>query len=341
MNFNEKIEQINKKIINNTILDSIITETFIDDEEIEKAYDYFYNHNIEVILSDFEDIEDNNKFSYLGDSVKIYMRQIHNIPLLTQEQEIYLFKRYLSGDLNAKNKLVESNLRLVTAIARKYIGKSSLGFLDLVQEGNIGLYKAVDKFDYTKGFKFSTYATYWVRQAISRAIADQSRTIRTPVHVVEALSKISKAKAELYQLYGRKPTDTEISIATGIPIEKINLYLDASRIPLSIDKPLTEDEDADMTEIIPDKNMFSPEELILKEATKQSILDILDSLTEREKTVIIMRFGLEDGIGHTLTDIGEAIGVTRERARQIEMKAMQKLRNPVRANQIKEQFVNY
>ena len=253
---------------------------------------------------------------------------------------MYLAKRIKDGDESAKNKLIESNLRLVASVARKYIGKSSLTFLDLVQEGNIGLIKAIDKYDYTKGYKFSTYAHYWIRQAITRAIADQSRTIRTPVHVVEALSKIAKAKTELYQKFNRKPTNAEIAEVTGISEEKLNLYTSASKSLISLDKPITDDDEADMTDIIPDMRISTPEEEWLATERKKSIMEILNTLSDREKTVIMLRFGLEDGTNHTLKEIGKVLGVTRERARQIEEKAMQKLRNPVRANQLKEKILD-
>lgn len=341
MTFEEKIEKLIKKSKQNEIKDTDITEIFTTEEEIEEAYNVLYEKNIQISLPDFdEESEDDLKFSSVSDSAKIYMRQIHTIPLLSPEQELYLAKRVADGDINAKNKLVESNLRLVASIARKYIGKSSLSFLDLVQEGNLGLYKAVDKYDYKKGFKFSTYATYWVRQSIGRAIADQGKTVRTPVHVMEALLKINKAKAELTQKYGHIPSDKEISEATEIPIDKIHLYTASSKALLSIDKPLADDDDVDMTDIIPDVNQETPEDVMRKNATKEAVEDILNTLSEREKTVIQLRFGIEDGIGHTLDDIGKVLGVTRERARQIEAKAMQKLRNPLRANQLKERILD-
>ena len=341
MNFEKSIEELLKLVKNNSIEDSVISDFFDSDEDIEKAYNYLYENGIDVIISNFDsESNDDLKFSSVSDSVKIYMRQIHTIPLLSPEQELYLAKKVADGDEVAKNKLVEANLRLVASIARKYIGKSSLTFLDLIQEGNLGLIKAAEKYDYTRGYKFSTYATYWIRQAISRAIADQSHTIRTPVHVVEALSKISKAKSELYQTLGHKPSTEEIAMATGLTVDKIELYTDASRAPLSIDKPLTEDDEADMTDIIPDNNMKSPEEILAEKTRKESIDEILDTLSEREKRVIILRYGLEDGIGRTLDDVGKDLGVTRERARQIAEIAMRKLRNPLRAQALKERILN-
>ena len=335
--FDKKIQTLIENVKDNKIKDEVIVKTFDSDEDIEKAYNVLYETGIEIILPDFdEDCDDDLKFSSVSDSVKIYMRQIHTIPLLSPEQEIYLAKRIKDGDEAAKNKLIESNLRLVASIARRYIGKSNLSFLDLIQEGNLGLIRAIDKYDLSKGYKFSTYATYWIRQGITRAIADQSHIIRTPVHVVEALSKISKVKTALFQELGREPSIEEIAEATNLSIEKINSYTTASKNLLSLDKPLTEDDDADMTEIIPDANQRNPEEELLAVSTRDAILTILDTLSEREKTVVSMRFGLEDGIGHTLEDIGKTLGVTRERARQIETKAMRKLRQPLRANALKE-----
>ena len=341
MTFKEKFEKFISEIKDNKVKDSKITEIFTTDEEIEQAYNSLYEMGIDIILPDFdEELNDDLKFSSVSDSVKIYMRQIHSIPLLSPEQEAYLAKRVVDGDESAKTKLIESNLRLVAFVAKKYIGKSELSFLDLIQNGNIGLMKAVDKYDLSKGYKFSTYATYWIRQAITRAIADQSRTIRTPVHVVEALSKISKAKAVLYQEFGREPSIEEIAEHTDLTVEKVERYLAASKAPLSIDRPLTEDDDVDMTDIVPDINTPNPEEVMLNNATHDAVLQVLDTLSEREKQVIMLRYGLEDGIGHTLEDIGKTLGVTRERARQIEAKAMRKLRQPIRANALKERIAN-
>ena len=337
MTFDEKISKIIKEATDSTIQESVITEAFESDEDIEKAYDVLYEANIQIILPDFdEESRDELKFSSIPDSAKLYMREIHTIPLLSPEQELYLAKRVADGDVAAKDKLIVSNLRLSASIARKYIGKSNLGFLDLVQEGNIGLIKAAEKFDYTKGWKFSTFATYWIRQGITRAMADQSRTIRTPVHVVEALSKISKAKTELTQKLNRKPTQAEIAEATGLTEEKVKTYSAASKALLSLDKTLTDEEDADLTDIIPDGNQPTPEEVMRTNATKEAVNEILGSLSEREQKVIRMRFGLDDGVQRTLKDIGAELGVTRERVRQIESKAMQKLRNPIRANRLKE-----
>lgn len=340
MTFEEKIDKIVREAKNGVVEDSIITDNFDTDEDIEKAYNALYEADIQIALSDFdEESNDDLKFKSVTDSVKIYMRQIHTIPLLSPEQELYLAKRIADGDQAARNKLIESNLRLVASIARKYIGKSTIPFLDLVQEGNKGLIKAVDTYDYTTGNKFSTYAYYWIRQAITRAIADQNNTIRTPVHVVEALSKISKAKAELTQTLGRKPTVAEIAKATDLTEEKVITYSAARKNPLSIDKTLTDEDDADLTDIIPDTNQETPEEAVRRAVTRELIDEVLDTLSEREKIIIVKRFGLDDGVAHTLKDIGEELGVTRERIRQIEEKAMRKLRNPIRANQLKERIM--
>lgn len=339
MTFEEKIDKIIKEAKNGIVEDSVITDNFNTDEDIEKAYNALYEADIQIALSDFdEESNDDLKFKSVADSVKIYMRQIHAIPLLSPEQELYLAKRIKDGDSVAREKLIESNLRLVASIAKTYIGKSSLQFLDLIQEGNTGLIKAADTYDYTTGNKFSTYAYYWIRQAITRAIADQHNTIRTPVHVVEALSKISKAKAKLTQTLGRKPTIAEIAEATGLTEEKIVIYNAASKNPLSIDKTLTSEDDADLTDIIPDVNQKTPEETARYNITKELVDEVLDTLPERERRIIELRFGLKDGVAHTLKEIGEEFGVTRERIRQIEGKAMQKLRNPIRANQLKERI---
>lgn len=269
------------------------------------------------------------------DITTIYMNQIHQIPLLTQEEEYSLAERAAQGDENAKQKLVESNLRLVASIAHSYIGKSSLSYLDLIQNGNIGLMRAADKYDYTKGFKFGTYATYWIKQAISRAIADQSRTIRTPVHVVEGLSKIKKAKEELTQDLGRNPTDAEIAERTGLSIDKVNLYSEASVTPLSIDVPVDDEDETDMGDLIAD-TADTPTESLDKKIMNEAINNILNTLTERERNVIKLRFGLEDGITHTLEDTGKRLGMTRERARQIEDIALRKMQQPMRLKKLEE-----
>lgn len=340
MTFEEKIAKIIKEAENDTIQESVITNAFDSDEDIDKAYDVLFEAGIQIILPDFdEDSGDDLSHLPVADSAKIYIRQIHTIPLLSPEQELYLAKRLReNNDKNARETLINSNLRLVAHIARKYVGKSNLNFLDLVQEGNIGLMKAVDKYDYTKGFKFSTFATYWIRQGITRAIADQNNTIRTPVHVVEALSKIAKAKTELTQRYGRVPTDEEIAKATGLTVEKLHTYAAASKNPLSIDKTLTDEEDADLTDIIPDVNQPTPEEALRTKVTRELVDEVLDSLDPREKKIIQLRWGLIDGTQHTLKSIGEEFNVTRERIRQIEEKAMRKLKNPIRMKQLKERI---
>lgn len=337
MTFEEKMSKILSTTKDGKIDDSLIFDNFESEDEIEKAYNYCYENGIEISFPDYDvNSKDNLKFSSVSDSTKIYLRQIHTIPLLTPEQELYLAKRVADGDIAAKNKLIESNLRLVASIARTYVGKCGISYLDLIQEGNLGLYRAIDKYDYTRGFKFSTYATYWIKQTISRAIADQSKIIRTPVHVVEALSKISKANAELTQLLNREPTKEELAAKTGLSLEKIKIYTEASQNPLSLDKTILDDNDTDLTDIVADNNQKTPEEALMQDSIRKGIFEVLNSLSEREQIVVKMRFGLEDGVGHTLDDIGKALGVTRERARQIEDVAMRKLRNPLRANQLRE-----
>lgn len=342
MTFEEKFQRLVEKASknNNTIEDSDITELFTSDEEIEKAYDMLYEQNIDVSINEDLSLLDEVKVSGSSDAARIYMNQIHAIPLLTPDQELYLAKRAHEGDQCAKDKLVESNLRLVAAIARKYVGKCSLSFLDLVQEGNIGLMKAVDKYDCSRGFKFSTYATYWIRQAMTRAIADQSRTIRTPVHIVEMLTKIKKTEANLTQELGHTPTFEEIGKELGLSAEEVGEYKEIDNTPISIDVPLKDDGEADLTDIVPDTNAKNPEQNVLADATKESVLEILDTLSEKEKHVISLRFGLEDGHALTLEEIGKTMGVTRERARQIESKAMKKLRNPIRAEILKARITN-
>lgn len=342
MTFEEKIEKIIKEAKDNTVQESVITEAFESDEDIDKAYDVLFDADVQVILPDFDEESGDDLTSLpVADSAKIYMRQIHTIPLLSPEQELYLAKRYKDrGDADARTSLINSNLRLVAYIARKYIGKSSLSFLDLVQEGNIGLMKAVDKYDYTKGFRFSTFATYWIRQGITRAIADQNNTIRTPVHVVEALSKIAKAKADLTQQLGRKPTEEELASATGLTLEKLHTYSAAGKNPISIDKTLTDEEDADLTDIIPDMNQPTPEEALRAKVTRELVDEVLSTLTDREQKIIKLRWGLIDGTQHTLKSIGEEFNVTRERIRQIEEKTMRKLKNPIRVKQLKERIMD-
>ncbi len=271
----------------------------------------------------------------VGDPVRMYLREIGKIPLLTPEEEVELAKRVEAGDEEAKKKLIEANLRLVVSIAKKYIGRGML-FLDLIQEGNLGLIRAVEKFDYRKGYKFSTYATWWIRQAITRAIADQARTIRIPVHMVETINKIIRVSRQLAQKLGREPTPEDVAKEIGIPVEKIEEIRRISQEPISLETPIGEEEDSQLGDFIEDKEIPSPEESAANKLLKERLEELLNELTEREREVLKLRFGLEDGKPHTLEEVGKRFGVTRERIRQIEAKALRKLRHPMRSKKLRD-----
>jgi RNA polymerase primary sigma factor len=260
-----------------------------------------------------------------ADSVRMYLKEIGRIPLLTWDEEVDLAKRIKAGDLQAKKRLAEANMRLVVSIAKKYIGRG-LDLLDLIQEGNTGLLRAVEKFDYTRGFKFSTYATWWIRQAITRAIADQARTIRIPVHMVETINKMIRTQRKLLQELGREPLPEEIAIEMGIEVEKVHHILKISQEPVSIESPVGEEEDSRLADFIEDRESVSPDEAATYELLKEHINDVLSLLTPREQRILRMRFGLDDGRSHTLEETGQEFGVTRERIRQIESKALLKLK---------------
>lgn len=259
------------------------------------------------------------------DSVRMYLREIGKIPLLTGEEEVDLAKKILNGDKRAKDRLAEANMRLVVSIAKKYIGRG-LDLLDLIQEGNTGLMRAVVKFDYTKGFKFSTYATWWIRQAITRAIADQARTIRIPVHMVETINKLIRTQRRLLQELGREPLPEEIALEMGIEVEKVNYILKIKEDTVSIEAPVGEEEDSRLADFIEDRDSVTPDEAATYQLLKENISDVLQLLTPREQKILRMRFGLDDGRSHTLEETGQEFGVTRERIRQIESKALQKLK---------------
>jgi len=269
----------------------------------------------------------------LDDSVKMYLREIGTINLLNQEQEISLARRVAEGDEDAKQKLINANLRLVVSIAKKYTGQGLL-FLDLIQEGNTGLIRAAEKFDYTKGFKFSTYATWWIKQGITRAIADQSRTIRVPVHMVETIYKVKKTSRMLMQELGRKPTEEEISERTEIPLENIVAIRKYSQIPLSLEMPIGDEESSQLGDFIEDKNLEAPEEITMRNILREELLRAMDVLTEREQMILKLRFGFDDGRPRTLEEVGRVYSVTRERIRQIEEKALRKLRHPARRSRL-------
>jgi len=271
----------------------------------------------------------------VDDPVRMYLKEIGKVPLLTAEEEVELAMRMEAGDEAAKQKLCEANLRLVVSIAKKYVGRGML-FLDLIQEGNLGLIKAVDKFDWTKGYKFSTYATWWIRQAITRSIADQARTIRIPVHMVETINKLIRISRQLLQEKGREPTPDEIAAEMGISVEKVREILKIAQEPVSLETPIGEEEDSHLGDFIPDDDAPAPAEAAAFSMLKEQLVDVLGTLTEREQKVLKLRFGLEDGRARTLEEVGKQFDVTRERIRQIEAKALRKLRHPTRSKKLKD-----
>ncbi|MBQ8956527.1 MAG: RNA polymerase sigma factor RpoD [Lachnospiraceae bacterium] len=271
----------------------------------------------------------------IEDPVRMYLKEIGKVPLLSAEEEVELAKRMELGDQDAKNKLAEANLRLVVSIAKRYVGRGML-FLDLIQEGNLGLIKAVEKFDYRKGYKFSTYATWWIRQAITRAIADQARTIRIPVHMVETINKLNRVSRQLLQEIGREPTPEEIAGEMNIPVEKVREILKISVEPVSLETPIGEEEDSHLEDFIEDDQVPVPADAAAFELLKEQLNEVLDTLTEREQKVLRLRFGLDDGKARTLEEVGRKFNVTRERIRQIEAKALRKLRHPSRSRKLKD-----
>ncbi|MEE0841178.1 MAG: RNA polymerase sigma factor RpoD [Acutalibacteraceae bacterium] len=271
----------------------------------------------------------------LDDPVKVYLREIGRVPLLSSDEEIQLAVKIAEGDEKAKRRLAEANLRLVVSIAKKYVGRG-MYFLDLIQEGNVGLIKAVDKFDYTKGFKFSTYATWWIRQAITRAIADQARTIRIPVHMVETINRLKRVQSQLLHENGYEPTEEMIAEKLDMPVERVREIMRVAQEPVSMETPIGPEEDSRLMDFIRDEDALAPDEAALKTITNEDIDGVLKTLTEREEAVIRLRFGLKDGRCHTLEEVGSEFNVTRERIRQIEAKALRKLRHPVRSNRFKD-----
>lgn len=271
----------------------------------------------------------------INDPVRMYLKEIGKIPLLTPEEEIELAKRMEKGDEEAKRRLAEANLRLVVSIAKKYVGRGML-FLDLIQEGNLGLIKAVEKFDYRKGYKFSTYATWWIRQAITRAIADQARTIRIPVHMVETINKLIRVSRQLVQELGREPTPEEIAKEMDISVERVREILKIAQEPVSLETPIGEEDDSHLGDFIEDQEVQAPADAAAFELLREQLEDVLDTLTPREQKVLRLRFGLDDGRTRTLEEVGQVFGVTRERIRQIEAKALRKLRHPMRSKRLKD-----
>ena len=294
----------------------------------------------DILLSDNEEIELINDVDILEgvsteDPVRMYLKEIGNVPLLSGDEEVELAKRVEQGDEEAKKKLTEANLRLVVSIAKKYVGRG-MPFLDLIQEGNLGLIKAVEKFDYHKGYKFSTYATWWIRQAITRAIADQARTIRIPVHMVETINKLIRVSRQLLQELGREPLPEEIAKELDMPVERVREILKISQEPVSLETPIGEEEDSHLGDFIQDDNVPVPAEAAAQTLIKEQLDEVLDTLTEREQKVLRLRFGMNDGRARTLEEVGKEFDVTRERIRQIEAKALRKLRHPSRSRKLRD-----
>ncbi len=326
-------------------------EVDFDGDQIEKFYDSLESSNIEIVEDfvpetdiDFpldvnvnEDLEASlsTEGISIDDPVKVYLKEIGRVPLLSAEEEIELATRMTNGDNYARKRLAEANLRLVVSIAKRYVGRG-MQFLDLIQEGNLGLIKAVEKFDYTKGFKFSTYATWWIRQAITRAIADQARTIRIPVHMVETINKVKKVSSQLLHKNGHDPSAEEISAELNMSVEKVREIMRVAQEPVSLETPIGEEEDSHLGDFIQDDDAPAPAEIASNTLLKEQLGDVLGTLTEREEKVLRLRFGLEDGRSRTLEEVGREFNVTRERIRQIEAKALRKLRHPSRSKRLKD-----
>lgn len=312
-------------------------------EQIEKVYAVLESMDIEVV-GDMKDMETEEEEEIdlsvpegisIDDPVRMYLKEIGKVPLLTPDEEIDLAQRIEEGEMYAKKKLAEANLRLVVSIAKRYVGRGML-FLDLIQEGNLGLIKAVEKFDYRKGYKFSTYATWWIRQAITRAIADQARTIRIPVHMVETINKLIRVSRQLLQELGREPQPEEIAKIMEMPVDKVREIMKIAQEPVSLETPIGEEEDSHLGDFIPDDEAPAPAEAAAFTMLKEQLINVLDTLTPREEKVLRLRFGLDDGRARTLEEVGKEFNVTRERIRQIEAKALRKLRHPSRSKKLKD-----
>ncbi|MBB6217899.1 RNA polymerase primary sigma factor [Anaerosolibacter carboniphilus] len=333
----------------NEIMDTL-EEIDLDKEQVEEVYDNLASMGIDIVGEqdpeiEIEDIPETEEIVDLDlsipkginidDPVRMYLKEIGKVPLLSAEEEIELAKKMEQGDEEAKRRLCEANLRLVVSIAKRYVGRGML-FLDLIQEGNLGLIKAVEKFDFRKGFKFSTYATWWIRQAITRAIADQARTIRIPVHMVETINKLIRVSRQLLQELGREPRPEEIAKEMDLPVEKVREILKISQEPVSLETPIWEEEDSHLGDFIPDDDAPAPAEAAAFSMLKEQLIEVLDTLTPREQKVLRLRFGLDDGRARTLEEVGKKFDVTRERIRQIEAKALRKLRHPSRSKKLKD-----
>ena len=334
--------------LDKTVIDEIYDTLLTNDIEIENFTEDF---SMLMNIEDDAEVEDDGvvldkdgsidvdatvpKGISVDDPVRMYLKEIGKVPLLTADEEIELAKRMEEGDEYAKMKLCEANLRLVVSIAKRYVGRGML-FLDLIQEGNLGLIKAVDKFDYRKGYKFSTYATWWIRQAITRSIADQARTIRIPVHMVETINKLIRVSRQLLQTYGREPSPEEIAKEMGITVDKVREIQKIAQEPVSLETPIGEEEDSHLGDFIPDDDVPAPAEAAAFSMLKEQLVEVLDTLTDREQKVLKLRFGLDDGRSRTLEEVGKEFDVTRERIRQIEAKALRKLRHPSRSKKLKD-----
>ena len=325
---NEQMDLIFEYLESNGVDVLRVTEddALLDNEDMHMEEEEVDLENIDLSVPEGVSIED---------PVRMYLKEIGKVPLLSAEEEIELAKRMENGDQAAKKRLAEANLRLVVSIAKRYVGRGML-FLDLIQEGNLGLIKAVEKFDYTKGYKFSTYATWWIRQAITRAIADQARTIRIPVHMVETINKLIRVSRQLLQELGREPTPEEIAAEMNMPVERVREILKISQEPVSLETPIGEEEDSHLGDFIQDDNVPVPADAAAFTLLKEQLEEVLGTLTEREQKVLTLRFGLEDGRARTLEEVGKEFNVTRERIRQIEAKALRKLRHPSRSRKLKD-----
>ena len=344
-----------KSILDVQEINDFFADMELSAEQMEKVFEYLEGHNIDVLritadtdddvdidnmIAEEEEDMENIDLSVpegvsIEDPVRMYLKEIGKVPLLSAEREIELAKRMEEGDEDAKKELAEANLRLVVSIAKRYVGRGML-FLDLIQEGNLGLIKAVEKFDYHKGYKFSTYATWWIRQAITRAIADQARTIRIPVHMVETINKLIRVSRQLLQELGREPLPEEIAKELDMPVERVREILKISQEPVSLETPIGEEEDSHLGDFIQDDNVPVPAEAAAQTLLKEQLDEVLDTLTEREQKVLRLRFGMNDGRARTLEEVGKEFDVTRERIRQIEAKALRKLRHPSRSRKLRD-----
>ena len=366
--FGEKLKQLvahgkkNKSILELQEINDFFSDMELDAEQMEKVYEYLEANHIDVLrvsgdgdgIEELDDVDDSDivltdeddvdmeKIDLsvpdgisIEDPVRMYLKEIGKVPLLSADEEVELAKRMAEGDEDAKKRLAEANLRLVVSIAKRYVGRGML-FLDLIQEGNLGLIKAVEKFDYHKGFKFSTYATWGIRQAITRAIADQARTIRIPVHMVETINKLIRVSRQLLQELGREPTPEEIAAELDMPVERVREILKISQEPVSLETPIGEEEDSHLGDFIQDDNVPVPAEAAAQTLLKEQLDEVLDTLTEREQKVLRLRFGMDDGRARTLEEVGKEFDVTRERIRQIEAKALRKLRHPSRSRKLRD-----